>query len=456
MQVETIVATATPPGKGAISIVRVSGPRTREFLASCLRAWARSPLPERRPVVGHFCNGQGRSLDRVLVTFFAQPASYTGEDVAEISCHGSPLIQRQILEALIALGARLARPGEFTLRAFLNGKMDLAQAEAVRDLIESQTAFQAQVASEQLEGKLSARLKPLKDEIVRVLCHMETSLEFVEDQVEPQAREQLVGRLEEVDRQLAELEDSFRVGRIVHDGVMVAISGKTNAGKSSVFNMLLIEDRAIVTAIPGTTRDALTEAFNLEGIPTRLADTAGIREAEDVVESLGVQKSLEYLRQADAVLFVVDSAEAFGQEDLRVWEFVQDKPCVLVLNKSDLPARVQVPIEVESACVCAVRVSALYGTGLEDLRRALLKVFMPDADGVEKERILVTSIRHKQCIERARSHLKAGMDSYRSGLSEEFPLYDFRKALDALAEITGETTVEDILEQIFSTFCIGK
>ena len=455
MQSETIVAVATPPGRGAISIVRVSGPETKDFLGRLFGAAEKESIPHRRPVLGHFLDQEGRRLDQVLATFFPKPASYTGEDVAEISCHGSPLAVRQIMEALLGQGARLAQPGEFTLRAFLNGKMDLAQAEAVRDLIDSQTEFQARLARQQLEGELSHTLKPLKEELVRIVCHMETAVEFVEEQVEPESQERLIQSLQQVDGQLGELEESFRLGKIVHDGIFATIVGKPNSGKSSVFNSLIRSDRAIVSTTPGTTRDALTETINLGGIPARLADTAGIREATDEVENLGVQKSLQYLEQSDVVVFMVDRADVFGEEDLRVWERVREKLCVLVLNKSDLPCKAVVPEEVKRGCAAIVSVSALKGTNLDELMLALFQVVSLEKE-VGGERVMVTNIRHQRCLERARAHLQNGIESYRSGLSEEFPLYDFRKSLDALGEITGETRLEDILEQIFSSFCIGK
>lgn len=452
---ETIVAIATPPGKGAISVIRVSGPQASEIVSRYFRATGENHLPPRQSILGQFLNSQEQRLDRVLVTFFLKPASYTGEDLVEISSHGSPVVARGIVETLLYAGARLAQPGEFTLRAFLNGKIDLAQAEAVRDLINSQTAFQARIAGEQLEGKLSRALKGIKDELVRILCHMETTLEFVEDDVQPETRLRLIQSLEQIDGGLKPLEESFRLGKIVHEGVSIAIAGKPNSGKSSLFNALLQEDRAIVTAIPGTTRDALTETINLHGIPARLADTAGIREAADLVEHLGVQKSLEYLKASDVVLFMVDGSECFGEQDAHVWRLVREKPCILLLNKCDLPPRAVVPEEIRRSCAAALQISALHHTHLEELKSALFKVLNPDG-GFESEKVMVTNIRHKRCIEQARGHLRAGIESYRAGLSEEFPLYDFRKALDALAEITGETTVEDILNQIFSTFCIGK
>ena len=455
IQGETIVAVATPPGKGAISIVRLSGPETKGLISRRFRRSRERHWRERQAALGHFLDLDGTPLDRVLVTLFPEPNSYTGEDVAEISCHGSPPVTRRVVETLLQEGARFARPGEFTLRAFLNGKMDLAQAEAVRDLIESQTAFQAQLATQQLEGKLSRTLEPLKQDLVGIISHMETALEFVEDDVEPEARQRLISSLEGIADALEGLAESFRLGRIIHDGLWVTIVGKPNVGKSSLFNALLHENRAIVTEIPGTTRDALTETLSLEGIPTRLVDTAGIREARDLVEQLGVQKSLQSIPESDVVLFVLDASTPFEEEDQQIWEVVKSLPCVLVLNKVDLTSRVQVPEEVKKSCAALLTVSALCGTHLPELKSALLDVVAPE-QSFETERVMVTNIRHQCCLERARTHLQSGLESYRKGLSEEFPLYDFRKTLDTLGEITGETTVEDILDQIFSTFCIGK
>lgn len=453
---ETIVAVATPPGRGALAVIRVSGARTAELISRHFRPQQDRDLHPWRPRVGHFLDAQGKVLDRVLVTLFLAPSSYTGEDLAEISCHGSPPLTRLIVQTLLqGEDARLARPGEFSLRAFLNRKMDLAQAEAVRDLVDSQTAYQARVASEQLEGRLSRALKPLKDELVRIISHMETSLEFVEEEVEPETRDELLAALGRVDRTLEELERSFRWGRIVHDGIVVAITGKPNAGKSSLFNALLREDRAIVTAVPGTTRDALSESISLEGIPARLVDTAGIRESTELVESLGVEKSLQFLRESDVVVFVLDGSLPFEPEDARIWELIRGRPCLAVVNKMDLPRRLEVPPEILEAGAGQAEVSALHGMGLEELRERLLGVVAP-GEGVEREQVVLTSERHRHCVERARRRLQRGIEGYRSEMSEEFPLYDLRRSLDCLGEITGETTVEDILDAIFSTFCIGK
>ena len=451
----TIIAVATPPGRGAISLIRISGPDSVTLVRGQIGLGRGTECQPRRPCLATFVDSGSRPLDQVLVTWFPAPASYTGEDVVEISCHGSPPVVQEILDTLLHAGARLAEPGEFTLRAFLNQKMDLAQAEAVRDLIESQTAFQARVARDQVEGRLSAELRPFKDDLVRVISHMETALEFVEDEVEPEGRALLVRQMGSIDRGLRRLLDSFELGRVVRDGFCVSIVGRPNAGKSSLFNALLQQERVIVTDVPGTTRDAVAETVDLEGIPTQIVDTAGIREARDRVESLGVRKSLESIERSDVVLFVVDGSARFGGEDARVWAVVKEHPCILVLNKLDLPQVVEVPPDIGQQCKSVVALSARHGTCVKELREVMSRMLAP-AKGGERERVLITNTRHKHCLERAREHLGRALAACKEGLSEEFPLYDLRKALEETGKITGETSVEDILGEIFSTFCIGK
>ena len=294
-----IVALATAPGKGAIALIRLSGPSPRLLLEGVFQPSSGEGLIPRRSTLGRIAGEGGEVLDQVLVTWFPAPASYTGENVIEVTCHGSLLIVQRIIQRLLGQGARMAEPGEFTKRAFLSGKLDLVQAEAVRDLIESQTAFQARLAVEQLGGRLSRRLEPVRAELVQVLSHMETSLEFVEDEVTPEERETLVERLQEITRDLVQLAGGFELGRLVRAGIEVAITGSPNAGKSSIFNGLLRNNRALVTAVPGTTRDAVSETISIEGLPARLVDTAGIREARDEVEELGIEKTKEYLAGAD-------------------------------------------------------------------------------------------------------------------------------------------------------------
>ena len=452
---DPIVALATPPGRGAIAIIRVSGSTPDGLLSGALSPDA-FPFPERKPVLTGIRDSQGTTLDRALVTWFPAPGSYTGEDVIEISCHGSPAVTAAIVDCILCSGARPAEPGEFTRRAFLNGKMDLIQAEAVRDLIESHTIFQAGIAAQQLEGRLSRRLQPLKQSLVEVLSHMETALEFVEDAVHPETRKELLARLGDVDAQLQELEASFHTGRLVRNGIEVVIVGAPNSGKSSIFNSLVKSKRVLVTDIPGTTRDAVSETIELQGVPVRLLDTAGIRSAADPLEELGIERSLEHLQEADLVLFILDQNIEFGAIERAIWEKVEPRPHLVVLNKNDLSREIELPTSIEGEHSRIVSVSALTGDGVQRLREALWKEMHHSGDGIERERLFLTNVRHRDLIRRARRFLKEGMGAYSEGMSEEYPIYDFRRALDALGTITGEVTVDDILSRIFSTFCIGK
>ena len=450
-----IVALATAPGKSAIALIRLSGPNPRLLLKGVFRPASEEDLIPRRPTLGRIAGEGGEVLDQVLLTWFPAPASYTGEDVIEVSCHGSLLIVQRIIHRLLSQGARLSEPGEFTKRAFLSGKLDLVQAEAVRDLIESQTAFQARLAAEQLGGGLSRRLESVRAELVEILSHMETWLEFVEDEVTPEGKETLLGRQQKITRDLGQLAGGFELGRLVRAGIEVAITGSPNAGKSSIFNALLKNNRALVTAVPGTTRDAVSETISIEGLPARLVDTAGIREARDQVEELGIEKTREYLARADVILFVLDGNAAFGSGERGIWELVRERPTILVLNKQDLPQRLHLPEELQHSDCQKVSTSALRGEGMGHLMKALWREVTPET-GVEKESFFLTNIRHYEAVREAIRWMKKGICAYQEGLSEEYPIYDFRKALESLGTITGETTVDDILDRIFSTFCIGK
>ncbi len=436
-----------------MAVIRLSGSEARRILGS-LSADIDGVLEARSPRLVTLLDVDEEPLDNALITYFPGPRSYTGEDVIEISCHGSPVVTQRIIEGCLAQGARLAEPGEFTLRAFLNGKMDLTQAEAVRDLIESQTAFQAQVAREQMEGMLSKVLQPARRELIEIASHLETALEFVEDDVTPETRAQLSTRLTKVRDQLCDLEASYEAGRIIHDGLTVVFAGKPNSGKSSIFNELLEHERAIVTDVPGTTRDPLREAMDLRGVPVLFVDTAGIRESAESVERVGIARSLEHVSEADLVLFVLDESQEYSDEDEFIWRKVQSKPCLAVRNKIDLPSRLQLPEQVQMGCLESISVSALLGENLDQLVERIVKHGLPAA--AKEERASVTNARHKWCLEQARCWLERAEKALAGGLSEEFVVHDLRKGLESLAQITGETTTDDILAGIFASFCIGK
>lgn len=461
---DTIVAISTPPGRGGIGVVRLSGPESLDIARRLVRLSA-EPEP-RRATLGELLDEDGASVDQVVVTYFRKPHSYTAEDVVEVSCHGAPVVLRFLLERATEQGARLAEPGEFTLRAFLNGRLDLAQAEAVRDLIEAQTLYQARVAAQQLGGSVARHLAPIKKELVDLITLLEAGIDFAEDDVSVLSAPQIVERIERVRAGLAAYAETFRFGRVVQEGLTLAIVGRPNVGKSSLFNRLVERDRAIVTAAPGTTRDLVTEVINLEGIPLKLVDTAGIRQARDEAETIGVRKSYEALADSDLTLVVLDASAGLLTEDAELVERSRAAgSALLVWNKVDLVSGADFPVcaatESEGggsqagARLVARRVSALTAQGIPELRRAILEAALPGLDG-SRETGFLTNIRHERLIRDSLEALKSARLAAEENIPHEMLLLDLYNALRPLDSITGQTTVEDILNQIFSTFCIGK
>ena len=454
---DTIVAVATPPGRGGIGVLRLSGPGAAEIARAVVRAPGERLLAEANAaVVADLVHPDvpDEPLDRVVVTFFAGPRSYTGEDVVEISCHGSPVLLESALEALLRAGARAATPGEFTLRAFLNRRVDLTQAEAVRDLVEAQTMHQARRAQRQLRGELSRRLAPVKERLVTLIVHLESTVEFVEDDIEPESRAALVAELRETAASLEALTSSYRLGRLVTEGLSVALIGPPNAGKSSVFNQLVEAERAIVTPIPGTTRDLVSERVMLGGIPLRLVDTAGLRETEDTVERIGVERTRSAIADADVVLVVLDATATPREEAESLLVATDGLRRLVIANKTDLEPSPrwlgELGLEREPLAV-----SALEGTGIDTLRSAILEI-SGGRIGLEQDGILVTNARHHALLLSATGHLESASHALASGFSEEVALVGLHGALGDLGELTGETALDDILNRIFTTFCIGK
>lgn len=446
---DTIVAIATGPGRGGIGVVRIAGPEARAISSSMLRL-----KPEMEP--GHAIFGEliepatGEHLDEVVVTFFAKPHSYTTDDIVEISSHGAPVVLRRVVELAVERGARVAEPGEFTMRAFLNGRIDLTQAEAVRDLIESQTLFQAKVAAQQLEGALSKRLKPTKQKLVDLIAVMEAGIDFAEDDISVLPAESILERIAAVRSDLENLAQSFAYGKIVHEGLTLAIVGRPNVGKSSLFNRLVERERAIVTATPGTTRDLVTETVSLGGIPVQLVDTAGIRPSSEEAESIGIQKSYEALAEADLVLAVLDSSQPITREDELLLEKLEQRSAIVVENKADLGAQARLARNGFSS----VRTSALTSEGVPDLRDMILK--QVGASNAQQETGMLTNVRHQGLVQESLKALTAAAESVRNSVPHEMILLDLYGALRPLDQITGETTTDDILNLIFSSFCIGK
>ncbi len=455
---DTIAAISTPPGRSGIGIVRLSGPAAREIAHRIFRPKTEgADLSPRRATFGEIRDPDtGDLVDEAVVTFFPGPHSYTGEDVVELSCHGSPVVLRRVLDLALEHGARAAGPGEFTLRAFLNGRIDLVQAEAIRDLIEAQTVTQARAALRQMQGNLSRRLRPIRQSLVDAIIQMETAVEFVEDDVLTESRSSLMARLDGAIAELEAIAAQYTAGRIVREGIHIAIVGKPNVGKSSLFNRLLSRERAIVTEIPGTTRDMLIETASIEGIPVHLVDTAGLREASDRVECLGIERSREAIADADLVLVVLDGSQPLDEDDRMVLEATCSVPRLLALNKHDLPEGLDpeaIQALQETAPLC--RVSALTGQGLDELRRQILEI-ITSGSAFQPEDVILTNARHHRLIIAARDAIVQARRALKEGYSEEVALVGLHDALRCLGEITGEVTIEDILNQIFSTFCIGK
>jgi len=478
---DTIVAIATPPGRGGIGVVRIAGPEALTIAAPILRL--KHDLEPGRALFGELVEPCGtdafagpepgigseadekeqragaptphahsRRIDEVVLTYFAKPHSYTTDDILEISAHGSPVVLRHVVELVLARGARLAEPGEFTMRAFLNGRIDLTQAEAVRDLIESQTLYQAKVAAQQLDGALSRRLQPIKQKLVELIALLEAGIDFAEDDVSALAAEQILDHISAIRVPLEQLAASFSYGKLVHEGLTLAIVGRPNVGKSSLFNRLVESDRAIVTAAPGTTRDLVTETVALAGIPVKLVDTAGIRRALDEAEGIGIRKSMEALADADLVLVVLDSSEPAEAEDFRLLELAAQRTAILVENKSDKTGS---QFQVPGSQLRRVRVSALTGEGIPELRSEILRLAGGEFEG-SRETGFLTNTRHQGLVRDALAGLEAAANAVRSKVPHEMVLLDLYSALRPLDEITGATTNDDILNLIFSRFCIGK
>ena len=451
---ETIVAIATPPGRGGIGIVRLSGPEALAIAEPMLRL--RNPLIHTQARFADLLDlDTQEKLDEAVVTFFAEPHSYTGEDVVEIAAHGSPVILETMVRQALGSGARLAAPGEFTQRAFLSGRIDLTQAEAVHDLIEAQTLYQVRVAAQQLHGALSRRIKPIKEGLVALIAVLEAGIDFAEDDIDVLPNAEIIKRIVELRASLQPIAGSFARGRVVHAGLMLAIVGRPNAGKSSLFNRLVERERAIVTAAPGTTRDLVTERVSLGGIPVELVDTAGMREASDEAEQIGIRKSREALTDADVVLMVLDATAAPGQEEMELLATLAQRPALVVVNKSDLahpPASMQEALDGLGLAV--VHTSALSGEGVGELKQKVLAVVGQST--ADTETGMLTSLRQYEAVTATLEGLAAADSAAAQNIPHEMVLLDLYGALKHLDSLTGETTSDDILHLIFSTFCIGK
>lgn len=455
---DTIVALATPPGRAGLGVVRLSGSNAREVARAILRfhAGAKTPWHPWTATLAQLVDPQGEKVDEVVVTYFQAPRSYTAEDVVEISCHGSPVILRFCVEAAIQAGARLAEPGEFTLRAFTNGRIDLPRAEAVRDLIEATTIYQAKIAAQQADGSLARALAPLKQQLLDLIARLEAGIDFAEDatsEIDIPETEDILPVIDQVHREIHRMAEGYSFGRYVHEGFQLAIIGRPNVGKSSLFNALLQQDRAIVTEIPGTTRDVVSEHAAIGGIPVRLIDTAGIRESQDRIEALGIERSYAALADADLVLLVLDLSQPLAaEEEVLLARVRQAGPHLVVGNKCDLPQAMQPALlNAEDLQV----VSASTGFGLDALQAAILRKLAPE-EGIPPQASLITNARHAGLLRECAAALEKARGAQLQRLPHEMLLFDLYTALQPLDAITGGTTADDILHRIFNTFCIGK
>ena len=449
---DTIAAISTPPGRSAIGVIRLSGPESLNILRVLIGEEQFTPEPNRF-VLKKIVRESGEALDYALAGYFQGPHSFTGEDMVEISCHGSPVILRQLLDLIQKLDARLAGPGEFTLRACKNGKMNLSQAEAIRDLINAQTDAAAVQAARQLRGELSTALQPAKESLIQIIVRLESALEFVEDDLPKIQVEETATQLSKVLTIIQELSSTYASGHLLREGLKVAIVGRPNVGKSSLFNRLLRLERAIVTEIAGTTRDSITESISLRGVPVSLTDTAGIRRAGDKIEEIGVERTHRAMADADLRVVVIDGSTELLPEDLAVLSQATKGRHLVAVNKCDLPRAIGLDHQLLDQSN-VVHLSALTAEGLENLTTAILAPF--GTVDSEDTGFLVTDSRHYDLLRRTQRSLEDSLLELTARASEELVLVGLHNALKFLGEITGETTTEDILSEIFSTFCIGK
>lgn len=451
---DTIVAIATPPGRGGIGVVRLAGPEALSVALPMLRfPDGKHELQPQHARYGELVDpDSGERLDEVVATYFAKPHSYTTDDIVEVSCHGSPVLLGRTVELALSRGVRMADPGEFTMRAFLNGRIDLTQAEAVRDLIESQTLYQAKVAAQQLGGALSRRIQPVKQQLVNLIALLEAGIDFAEDDVSVLPTEETLAHIARIRQPLMRLKEGFSFGKVVHQGLTLAIVGRPNVGKSSLFNCLVERERAIVTATPGTTRDLVTETVSLGGIPVHLVDTAGIREARDEAESIGIQKSREAMADADVILIVKDASATTGTSlEEELISAASERVAILVENKIDLAPSAA---HHNGSHLPMVRTSAANGEGIAELREEILRTI--SAGGGREESGFLTDLRQHQLVTDSIIALDAAEHAIEQRVPHEMLLMDLYNALRPLDDITGATTADDILNLIFSTFCIGK
>jgi len=456
---DTIAAIGTRPGEAAIGIVKISGERSVEIAGKIFRSAGDrkiSDIGTYKMIYGKIIEEDGSIVDEVLVSVMKKPKSYTREDVVEINCHGGIVATSKVLELCLKNGARLAQPGEFTKRAFLNGRIDLSQAEAVAELVKSKTEQSLKIAARNLNGEIKKEIKKLRERVLDILVQLEASVDFIEEDLEITPYQELSAGVAAILEKIKELIKDEKRGEIVKNGVKIAIVGRTNVGKSSLLNVLSKKEKAIVTSIPGTTRDAVEEVLNVEGIPLILVDTAGIRKTKNTIEKLGVEKSLKHINEAEVIIFVVDGSKKIGKMDIEIAERIKGRKVIACVNKIDLKQKIEkIKINNYIAESNIVEISVLKGVGIERLEDKIKEMVMNEKDFNIEEKIII-NIRHKGVMKKVAELLHSTENAMKEKMSEEFPSADLKIAYDLLGEIVGETTREDVLDKIFSQFCIGK
>lgn len=455
---DTIAAIATVLGEGGISIIRISGSKSLDIVDSIFKGKNNRNLLDINPYsmrYGFIIEKETEDiLDEVLVTYMKGPRSYTAEDTVEINCHGGVTPTKRIFQEIIKAGARVAEPGEFTKRAFLNGRIDLSQAEAVIDIIRAKTELSMKSAVLQSNGRISKEIDSLRNRLLQIIAHIEATVDFPEDDLEEVTSNQVSIQVENIINEVSELLSTADEGKILREGLNVVIVGKPNVGKSSLLNALLKEQRAIVTEVPGTTRDVIEEYINLDGVPIKIIDTAGIRETEDIVEKIGVEKSKEKIIEADLIIFMIDLSRELDDEDKEIMDYIRDKKYIVLLNKSDLENKVVKEDLVGLNLKYIIESSAKSGKGLDELKDSIKELFFKGE--VKNQDIIITNARHKEALIRAKESLSSALDTLNNTLAIDLSSIDIRNAWSKLGEITGDTLEEDIIDKIFSEFCLGK
>ncbi|WP_432662096.1 tRNA uridine-5-carboxymethylaminomethyl(34) synthesis GTPase MnmE [Wukongibacter baidiensis] len=457
---DTITAIATAPGEAGISIIRISGPSAVDILDSIFQSKKGISIKEfsqRKMVYGHIIDKKkDKVLDEVLAVYMKAPHTYTKEDIVEINCHGGIVPTRNILELILKSGAQMAEPGEFTKRAFLNGRIDLAQAEAVMDLISAKTDKGFDVALNQLEGTLSKKVKEVRDIIVETLAHLHVSIDYTEEDIQEITYPELLTNSLTIKENIEGLLKTSETGKIIREGLNTVIIGKPNVGKSSLLNALLRESRAIVTDIPGTTRDVIEENLSVKGIPLKIVDTAGIRETEDLVEKIGVERSKEFFNKADLIILVLDASEELTKEDKEIIELIEERKAIIILNKTDLPMKIS---EEELQDLLKekkiIRSSIIEEKGLMDIEDEIVKMVY-GGQVKSASNYFVTNVRHKASLEKALKSIDEGVDAIKQNLPFDLLEVDIKDCYDALGEVTGDTVDDDVIDKIFANFCLGK